>query len=154
MTPWRRPSGPLGWATGWPELSAHNFLGRTLLPAASDWTAALDHAERALALADRLGIKSYAAAARAALGQALAALGQHARAERMLDQAYALILQSSAASYWPVVLGSLAVAASARNKRRWALNEGEALLRKTHSGNRLAFYQQAIDAALRNEDWR
>lgn len=134
------------------EMLAHMVIGPMRLYA-GDPARAYQHAERGHALARQLGTGVFEAESLMHKAQALSATGQPESVEESLLEAYRLA--SDAPTYSaPWILSTLAVETGDIALRRWALSEGEALLQeRCVSHNYLQFYQNAVDAALKSEDW-
>jgi hypothetical protein len=81
-------------------------------------------------------------------------LGQPAEARKLLQEAYSISRESGLAFSGPWVLGALALVTTDAENRRWALREGERLLRDDCvSHNYFYFYRDAIDASLEDRRW-
>jgi len=135
------------------EILARDVLAIVLYHA-GDWSGSEAEAERGLALARDLGARRFEVENLCNLGLARLAEGRCAESERLLDDALVVSRETGISFAGPSVLGALALAAAATDKRSRALQEGEALLRDGGiSHNYLHFYQSAMDVALRCRDW-
>lgn len=126
----------------------------TVLAQQADWAAVEEQAEQGLELARRLGTQRFEADFLLDMGLSRLGQGRPEEAEDYLDRAYALSRDAVLAYVGPWILGALAVSTADTDKRRWALEEGEALLAAgSLSHSHLHFYEHAIDAALAMSDW-
>lgn len=125
----------------------------TVLCYQADWETAEEEAEEGLALARRLGTQRFEADFLLDLGLIRLCQGRGPEAEQYLDRAYAVSRQAVQAYVGPWILGAMAAATADSEKRKWALETGEALLAGGSAGhNYLHFYQHAIDVALAEAD--
>lgn len=135
------------------EMLAHLCIGPMMLYAGNP-ASAYEHAERGLTLARQLGSPVFEAESLMHKAQALARMGQVESAEDRLLKAYRIASGAQKTYGAPWILSALAVETKDLALRKWALTEGEALLREgCVSHNYLHFYQNAIDAALDSGDW-
>lgn len=135
------------------EMLAHLCIGPMMLYAGNP-ASAYEHAERGLTLARQLGSPVFEAESLMHKAQALARMGQLESAEERLLKAYRIAAGAQKTYGAPWILSALAVETKDLALRKWALTEGEALLREgCVSHNYLHFYQNAIDAALDSGDW-
>jgi tetratricopeptide (TPR) repeat protein len=114
------------------------------------------HAGQCLGLAQRLGSPRFEQSARCNQAAALHALGDQAKAEAVLDRAYAICRVSDPGFAGPWILGFLALVTKKPDKRQWALAEGEDLLtnRECVGHNHLQFYRAAMETSLQGAMWR
>ncbi|MBA2491608.1 MAG: AAA family ATPase [Gammaproteobacteria bacterium] len=135
------------------EILARDNAAHSLLEMA-DWPAVKEHGEQGLALARRLGTRCFEASAIGNVGVATAALGDRAKGEQLLREAYAISRESGLAFAGPWMLGALALAATDAETRRWALSEGEKLLGVgCVSHNHFYFFRDAMEVGLQDEQW-
>ena len=111
--------------------------------------AALDHAERALLLAQQIDAPRFEAEALAFRGDLLRTTGRRAQAREDLQHALDIARNTGIAYMGPIFLGMLALAADDAATRDGALAEAEALLARNNlAHNHLLFRRDAIDACL------
>jgi class 3 adenylate cyclase/predicted ATPase len=135
------------------EMLAHMAIGPILLFNGNP-VSAYEHSDRSLTLARQLGSPVFEAESIMHKTQALARMGPLDNVEDRLLKAYR-ISSSSQKTYGAAwILSAIAVESKDVSLRKWALNEGEALLlHGCVSHNYLHFYQNAIDATLESGDW-
>jgi class 3 adenylate cyclase/tetratricopeptide (TPR) repeat protein len=125
-----------------------------ILPDMGELERAKEQCEQALALARHLGARRFEASSLRHMARVIAAQGHAAEALALLDQAYALSSESGITFAGPWVLGALAVITDDPERRRWALEQGEAVLaRGCVFHNYFWFYRDAIEVALKTADW-
>jgi tetratricopeptide (TPR) repeat protein len=125
-----------------------------ILPDMGELERAKEQCEQALALARHLGARRFEASSLRHMARVIAAQGHVADALALLDQAYALSSESGITFAGPWVLGALAVITDDPERRRWALEQGEAVLaRGCVFHNYFWFYRDAIEVALKTADW-
>jgi len=134
------------------RLLALNVLVGLLLHR-TDWPEAARHAGEAIGIARRIGARRFESEALALLAFALRAAGLPGGEDSRFAEAYAQAQEVGAGYAGPQILGLWAVATGARERRRWALAEGERLLAAgAVSHNHLHFRQLAIEAAAADGD--
>lgn len=112
------------------------------------------HIEEAQALVRRFGARRFEPENLNILARICLSEGDDSRAVELLEEAYELSRQTGIAFTGPRVLASLALATDSSERRRWALEEGDRLLRAgAVSHNYLVFYRDAIDLCLEHADW-
>jgi predicted ATPase/DNA-binding winged helix-turn-helix (wHTH) protein len=135
------------------EMLARDNAAALLLERA-DWRGVIEHEQHSLVLARQLGARCFEAPTLGSVGVATAALGDRAKGAALLREAYAISRESGLAFSGPWVLGALALVAIDAPTRRWALNEGEKLLRNgCVSHNYFYFYRDAMQVCLDHEQW-
>ncbi|MDQ4148193.1 MAG: tetratricopeptide repeat protein, partial [Pseudomonadota bacterium] len=135
------------------EMVARDNAAWVLLEKAG-WRGVIEQAERGLVLARQLSARRFEADMLGLLGLAMAALGHRTEADRLLQEAYLASRESDLAFSGPQTLGALALISTDAATRRWALTEGEKLLREgCVSHNYFYFYKDAIEACLNDQRW-
>ncbi len=114
----------------------------------------LEHAERALQLARRLGARRFEAETLANCGHARLGAGRRDEAVALLEEARALSRSVGERYIGPIIEGWMALATEDRQRRQTALAHGEALLAEgCVSHCHIHFHEAAIDASLASGDY-
>jgi tetratricopeptide (TPR) repeat protein len=110
--------------------------------------------EKALALSRQIGSRRYDAPILAHLGAALCELGRAKEGRGAIDEATAVVRETSPGFMGPLVLGLLALYADDHAVSEAALAEAEAIMAKGCVGhNYLWFYRDAIEYSLQRRAW-
>ena len=126
----------------------------TALYDAGELERAAEHLARAHDLARRLGARRLEAEVLLFRAQLELARGHRPEALASLREGLAISRETGMDYVGPALLGALAAATDDADERSRALAEGEELLRHgSLSHNHLWFYRDAIEAALRADDW-
>jgi len=114
---------------------------------------AQEYAERAIAVAERVGTERFKARGLHFLGQALVAMGEWRRGRESLDQALALSKKTGPGYCGPGIIGAIVLAEDDPRKQQPLIEEGQALLGKgAVAHNFMEFYRDVTQACLRAQD--
>lgn len=112
------------------------------------------YAERAIAIAERLGTERFKARGLQFLGQALAAIDQRPSGRESLDEALTLSRKTGPGYCGPGILGAIVLTEGDHERRRLLIEEGRELLAKgAVAHNCLEFYRDVIEASFRELDY-
>lgn len=121
--------------------------------ARNDLSRAQEYAERAIAVAERVGTERFKARGLHFLGRALMAMGQRRRGRESLDQALALSKKTGAGYCGPGIIGAIVLVEDDPRKRQSLVEEGHALLGKgAVAHNFMEFYRDVIEACFQTQD--
>ncbi len=134
------------------ESLARNVLG-LLATTRAQWHEALQQSQRSIELARAVGSLRFVAEETGNVALAQAQLGNYPLAERLIAEAYELSLRSGPGYSGAWNLGIWALVARDRQRRDWALAEGEKLLQQDAvSHSYLHFCEFAMEACIELED--
>ncbi|MCZ6731347.1 MAG: AAA family ATPase [Gammaproteobacteria bacterium] len=113
-----------------------------------DWNRA------SLNVARRIGSRIYEATNLAYMGRFAAQEGARLEAQKLAQEAVAIMRDSGMGFLGPYVLGTLALVTDDPDRRRAALKEGQELLRSgSIAHNHLWFYRDAMEVCLQMAEW-
>jgi tetratricopeptide (TPR) repeat protein len=119
-----------------------------------EWDRAKAHLEESQALVRRLGAWRFEAQNLTWMARIVNAEGRRSEALEMLEQALEISRGTGIAFNGPRTLGSIALVTEDPERRRSALEEGEAILRLgAVSHNHFWFYRDAMETTLNIGDW-
>jgi tetratricopeptide (TPR) repeat protein len=135
------------------ELLGHAMIGYALVEL-GEWDRAKAHLEESQALVRRLGAWRFEAQNLTWMARIVNAEGRRSEALEMLEQALEISRGTGIAFNGPRTLGSIALVTEDPERRRSALEEGEAILRLgAVSHNHFWFYRDAMETTLNIGDW-